>query len=108
MTTAKTVTTETIVTTVAAVTSVTTVTTATTATTAKTLTTVTTATTVTTEVIVATATTVAAVKLSLKDYILIVFKCLESCFFFLALEAIIIAPVNCKTLFMRESSVTWE
>ena len=102
MTTAKTVTTETIVTTVAAVTSVTTVTTA------KTLTTVTTATTVTTEVIVATATTVAAVKLSLKDYILIVFKCLESCFFFLALEAIIIAPVNCKTLFMRESSVTWE
>ena len=45
------------------------------------------------------------VKLSLKDYMLIVFKFLES-YLFLALEAITIAVVNCKTSFMHESSVT--
>ena len=44
-------------------------------------------------------------KLSLKDYMLIVFKLLESYLFFLALEAITIAVVNCKTSFMCESSV---
>ena len=46
------------------------------------------------------------VKLSLKDYMLIVFQLLESYLFFLALEAITIAVVNCKTSFMHESSVT--
>ena len=45
------------------------------------------------------------VKLSLKDYMLIVFKFLES-YLFLALEAITIAVVNCKTSFMHESSGT--
>ena len=49
---------------------------------------------------------VSTVKLSLKDFILIiVFKLLEP-FFFSALEAITIAAANCKTSFMRESSVT--
>ena len=51
-------------------------------------------------------------KLSLKDYILIVFKLLESYIFFSVLEAITIAAVNCNISFMRESSVTcngfWE
>ena len=37
---------------------------------------------------------------------LIVFKLLESYRFFLALEAITIAVVNCQTSFMCESSVT--
>ena len=48
------------------------------------------------------------VKLSLKDYNLTVSKLLESYLFFLALEAITIAAVNCKTSFMLESSVRWE
>ena len=51
-------------------------------------------------------------KLSLKDYILIVFKLLELYVFFLVLEAITIAAVNCNISFTRESSVTcngfWE
>ena len=42
------------------------------------------------------------VKLSLKDYILIVCKLLESYIFSLVLEVINIAAVNCKTSFMRE------
>ena len=46
-----------------------------------------------------------SVTLSLKDYILIVFKLLESYIFFLALEGITIAAVNCKTSSMHESSV---
>ena len=46
---------------------------------------------------------VSTVKLSLKDFILIVFELLESYIFFLALEAITIAAANCKTSFMRES-----
>ena len=42
------------------------------------------------------------VKLSLKDYVLIIlFLNLGVMFFFLALEAITIAAVNCKTSFMR-------
>ena len=48
---------------------------------------------------------VSIVKSSPKDYLLNVFKLLETYFFFLALEAITIAVVNCKTSFMWESSV---
>ena len=47
------------------------------------------------------------VKLSLKDSILIVFKLLESYTFVLTLEAITIVAANCKTSFIRESSVTY-
>ena len=48
---------------------------------------------------------VSTVKLSLKDYILILFKLLASYIFFLAVEAITITAVNCKTSqFKRESS----
>ena len=54
------------------------------------------------------------VKLSLKDYILIMLflKFWSHMFFFLLLEAITIPAVNCTTSFMCESSVTrnalWE
>ena len=50
---------------------------------------------------------VSTVKLSLKDFIQIVCKLLESYTFVLALEAITIVAANCKTSLMRESSVTY-
>ena len=48
-----------------------------------------------------------AMKSSLKDCLLNVFKLLESYIFFLAMQAIKIAVANCKTSFMHDqSSVT--